>query len=174
MGERGRASVSELALVLEPLVAELAERVARRLVELQRAERESAGAPERSPWIGIAQAAVYLDWPRQRLYKLTAAGAIPHYKQEGRLLFRRDELEGLEALVAAGERSERTLEHYRYHLERQLLPALGHKRLSEISTDDCARLIASLRARGLSAKTIAGALVPLGRVFSLALRRGYV
>src|ERR671930_1226577 len=83
-------------------------------------------------------------------------------------------LEGFEALVAAGERGERTLENYRYHLDKTLLPTLGKKRLAEISTDDCARLVAQLRARGLAAKTIAGALVPLGRVFALALRRGYI
>jgi integrase len=83
-------------------------------------------------------------------------------------------IEGFEALVAAGERGERTLEHYRYHLDRHLLPALGQKRLQEITTDDCARLISSLRAKGLSGKTIAGALVPLGRVLALALRRGYI
>lgn len=83
-------------------------------------------------------------------------------------------LEGYEALVVAGERAERTLEHYRYHLEHNLLPTLGAQRVAEISTDDCARLIARLRARGLSAKTIAGALVPLGRIFALALRRGYL
>jgi integrase len=83
-------------------------------------------------------------------------------------------LEGFEALVASGERAERTLEHYRYHLDGHLLPAFGRRRLQEISTDDCARLIADLRAKGLSPKTIAGALVPLGRVFALALRRGYL
>jgi len=83
-------------------------------------------------------------------------------------------LQGFEALVASGERAERTLEHYRYHLDGHLLPALGRKRLQEISTDDCARLIVTLRAKGLSGKTIAGALVPLGRIFALALRRGYI
>jgi integrase len=83
-------------------------------------------------------------------------------------------LKGFEAQVLAGERSERTLEHYRYHLDKNLLPSFGQRRLQEISTDDCARLIAQLRARGLSGKTIAGALVPLGRIFSLALRRGYI
>jgi integrase len=83
-------------------------------------------------------------------------------------------LEGFEAQVLAGERGERTLEHYRYHLDKNLLPAFGRRRLQEISTDDCARLIAQLRARGLSGKTIAGALVPLGRIFALALRRGYI
>lgn len=83
-------------------------------------------------------------------------------------------IEGFEAQVRSGERAERTLEHYRYQLRRNLLPTLGQKKVQEISTDDCARLIAKLRARGLSPKTIAGALVPLGRVFSLALRRGYI
>ena len=83
-------------------------------------------------------------------------------------------LAGFEAQVEAGERGERTLENYRYHLDKNLLPTLGKKRLHEISTDDCARLIGELRSRGLSAKTIAGALVPLGRVFALALRRGHI
>jgi hypothetical protein len=83
-------------------------------------------------------------------------------------------LAGFEAQVVSGERGERTLENYTYHLDKNLIPTLGRKRLQELSTDDCAALIASLRARGLSAKTIAGALVPLGRVLSLALRRGYI
>lgn len=83
-------------------------------------------------------------------------------------------IEVFEVQVHSGERAERTLEDYRYHLKLNLLPTLGHKKLQEISTDDCARLIATLRARGLSPKTIASALVPLGRVLSLALRRGYV
>jgi excisionase family DNA binding protein len=43
--------------------------------------------------MAIDTAAAYLDWPRQRLYKLTASGAIPHYKHEGRLLFHRHELD---------------------------------------------------------------------------------
>jgi integrase len=83
-------------------------------------------------------------------------------------------IEGFAAQVAAGERGERTLENYRYHLDRHLLPAFGKRRLQEITTDDCARLIAALRAKGLAAKTIAGALVPLGRILALGLRRGYI
>jgi integrase len=83
-------------------------------------------------------------------------------------------IENFEALVASGERSERTLEHYRYHLDRHLLPALGTKRLQELTTDECARLIASLRSKGLAPKTIAGCLVPLGRILALALRRGLI
>jgi integrase len=83
-------------------------------------------------------------------------------------------IEGFAAQVRAGERSERTLEHYEYHLQKNLLPTFGTKRLREISTDDCARLVAKLRSNGLAAKTIAGALVPLGRVLQLALRRGLI
>src|ERR671939_1221416 len=83
-------------------------------------------------------------------------------------------LEGFEALVAAGERGERTLENYRYHLDKHLLPAFGRKRLPEITTDDIAQLIARLRTRGLAAKTINGALVPLGRILQHALRRGHI
>src|SRR3989440_4404528 len=83
-------------------------------------------------------------------------------------------LEGFAALVAAGERGERTLEHYEYLLDKHLLPAFGHKQLHQITTDDIAALIAQLRAKGLAAKTINGALVPLGRILPHALRRGYI
>src|SRR5439155_4946879 len=83
-------------------------------------------------------------------------------------------IEGFAAQVASGERSERTLESYRYFLDRHLLPAFGRKRLQDVTTDDCARLVATLRAKGLAPKTIAGALVPLGRVLALALRRGHI
>ena len=85
---------------LDPLLDELVERFARRVAELVPAPGEA----DASPWMGIERAAAYLDWPRQRLYKLTATGAIPHYKQEGRLLFRRDELDRWLAGFAEGRR----------------------------------------------------------------------
>lgn len=83
-------------------------------------------------------------------------------------------LEGYAALVAAEERSPRTLENYSYFLNKHLLPVFGRRRLQEISTDDIAELIAAMRAKGLAAKTINNALVPLGRILSHALRRGYL
>jgi excisionase family DNA binding protein len=76
----------------EALLDRLVERIARRVVEVH-LEHHAVEHPSASPWMGIAKAAEYLDWPRQRLYKLTASGEIPHYKHEGRLLFRSDELE---------------------------------------------------------------------------------
>ena len=89
-GRPQTASLPPELAALEPLLDVLA----RRIVELER-ELAPAAEPhaEQSPWLSLARAAAYLDWPRQRLYRLTAAGAIPHYKQEGRLLFRRDELD---------------------------------------------------------------------------------
>ncbi len=47
----------------------------------------------RSPWMTVAEVAEYLRWPRERVYKLTAAGAIPHRKHGGRLLFHRKEID---------------------------------------------------------------------------------
>jgi integrase len=83
-------------------------------------------------------------------------------------------LENFEALVEAGERGERTLEHYRYILKNHLLPALGNRRIQEITTDDVAQLIAQLRRKGLSAKTISSDLIPLNRILSHAVRRGHI
>jgi len=45
-----------------------------------------------SPWLAGAQAAAdYLGWPRERIYKRLRD--LPHYREEGRLMFRRDELD---------------------------------------------------------------------------------
>jgi excisionase family DNA binding protein len=79
-----------LGLDLDKLLDLLAERIAQRMREHPSSDET---IQERSPWMSVSRAAEYLDLPRQRLYKLTAAGAVPHYKQEGRLLFRRNELD---------------------------------------------------------------------------------
>jgi integrase len=83
-------------------------------------------------------------------------------------------LSDFETKVAAGERRERTLEHYRGALERHLLPPLGHRQVQLITPDDIAALVSELRAKGLSLWTVNGLLVPLSCVFSFAVRRGYV
>ena len=77
--------------LLELLLDALADRIADRLQ--QRHHVPDAGETANSPWMSVDSAAAYLDWPRQRLYKLTAQGAVPHYKQDGRLLFHRQELD---------------------------------------------------------------------------------
>lgn len=83
-------------------------------------------------------------------------------------------LEHFEGLVTAGERAPRSLEHYAYLLEKHINPAIGRKRIQEITTDDIAQLIASLRGKGLSGKTVHSSLTPLSRIFKHALRRGYI
>ena len=46
-----------------------------------------------SPYLTADEAAGYIRFPKKRIYNLTRAGSIPHRKQDGRLLFRRDELD---------------------------------------------------------------------------------
>jgi excisionase family DNA binding protein len=81
----------QLALALpEQLVQTLAERIADQL-SVHRGELAGAG----SPWLDVNSAAAYLGFSRDRLYKLTAAQAIPFRKKRGGqgLLFHRDELD---------------------------------------------------------------------------------
>jgi excisionase family DNA binding protein len=75
----------------DELVEAIAAKVAERVAQSQEGVGESGCG--RSPWMSAASAAVYLDWPRQRIYKLAAQGAIPHYKQDGRLLFNQTEID---------------------------------------------------------------------------------
>lgn len=89
----------------ERLLDELAARVARRLLELAPQHGGEADAVGRSPWMAVDRAAAYLDLPKQRLYRLTASGEIPHYKQEGRLLFHSGELDEWLGRFAEGGRS---------------------------------------------------------------------
>jgi excisionase family DNA binding protein len=98
---------------LEPLLERLAELIAVSVCE-RLVEHQGVVADECSVWMGIERAADYLDWPKQRLYKLTASGEIPHYKHEGRLLLRADELDNWLSQFGEGERlegQERRSEH---------------------------------------------------------------
>lgn len=97
---------SEIDVLLESLAERIAERVCERLIEHQ-AVAENGN----SPWMGIEKAAAYLDWPKGRLYKLTASGEIPHYKQEGRLLFRADQIDRWLSQFAQGERLDMSERH---------------------------------------------------------------
>lgn len=83
-------------------------------------------------------------------------------------------LERFEARVAAGERRERTLEAHRYHIERHLLPAFAARRVSSITVDDIALLLAEMRSSGSSAKTSANALATLQSLMRYARRHGWI
>ena len=75
------------------LPEELLEAAAERIAELV-TERMPAGAGD-SPWLDFDGAIAHLGFTRDRLYKLTAARAIPfRKKREGQgLLFHRGELD---------------------------------------------------------------------------------
>lgn len=80
---------AELILTLP---AGLVEQIAQRVAELF---RETSAGAERSPWLSFEQACAYLGFSADKLYKLTAARAIPVRKKDGSegLIFRRDELD---------------------------------------------------------------------------------
>jgi excisionase family DNA binding protein len=73
---------------------ELLEAAAERVVELL-LERRPAAPAAASPWLDFDAALAYLGFSRDRLYKLTAARAIPfRKKRDGQgLLFHRGELD---------------------------------------------------------------------------------
>jgi excisionase family DNA binding protein len=73
---------------------ELLEVAAERVVELL-LERLPASSASASPWLDFDAAQAYLGFSRDRLYKLTAARAIPfRKKRDGQgLLFHRGELD---------------------------------------------------------------------------------
>jgi integrase len=79
-----------------------------------------------------------------------------------------------EMMVAAGERHRRTYEAHRIHLDHDILPRLGHRRIVSITVDDVAELIGELRAAGRSPKTTANALATLQSVLRFARRRGWI
>lgn len=92
-------TTDELAAALAPLVDLLADAVADRVVDREPEDR-------RSPWLTSAEAAERVRLSLDGLHRLTAAGAIPHVKQGGRLLFHADELDDWLRLHHAGPRRE--------------------------------------------------------------------
>jgi integrase len=82
--------------------------------------------------------------------------------------------ERFKAMVEAGDRHARTLEAHRFHLDHDLLPRLGSRRVASIGVEDVADLVTELRTTGRSAKTTANALATLQSVLRFARRRGLV
>jgi tetratricopeptide (TPR) repeat protein len=128
------------------------------------------------PRFRVVEARTIEEARRQREFLRRAAGRelLPASPQLTFGEVARRWLSEFEAKVAAGERRERTLEHYRSALEHHILPRLGHRRLQLIGPDDLAKFVSELRGEGLSAWTINGLLVPLSCVFNFAVRRSYL
>lgn len=68
----------------------------------------------------------------------------------------------------------RTVDAYTTALRCHIVPRLGRHRLTSITVDDVADLIADMKAKGYAAWTIHGTLTPLGRMFGNAARRGLI
>jgi excisionase family DNA binding protein len=75
-----------------PVPGELIDAIAERVAEIV-LERLSNGAPTAGRWMRSAEAAEYLGWSRSALYDRVSRRAMPHYKVDGILLFKRDELD---------------------------------------------------------------------------------
>ena len=72
-----------------PVPPELVEAVAQRAAQILEDRQEDS----RSPWLTVDQAAEHTGVPKQSLYKLTSAKAVPHRKVGARVLFSRQELD---------------------------------------------------------------------------------
>ncbi len=78
--------------VLGQLIEAVADRISDNIAA---SLQQRAEPPTGSPWLDFNQARAYLGFSRDRLYKLTAARAIPCRKRPDgqRLIFHRDELD---------------------------------------------------------------------------------
>lgn len=68
----------------------------------------------------------------------------------------------------------RTIEGYRYRLERHLLPRFARRKLTDISTDDVARLVVEMKRAGYAGWTTNSVLTTLSSMMRKAERRGLI
>ena len=71
-------------------------------------------------------------------------------------------------------RRPRTLDAYRYALDRHILPRFKNRRVADITPDDVARMVSEMRRAGYSEWTISGAVSTLSGCLGKALRRGLI
>lgn len=67
-----------------------------------------------------------------------------------------------------------TIRGYRRGLDKRVLPALGHRRLSTITRNEVQALAEQLRSEEMSASTINNTIDPLRSIFRRAIRQGIV
>jgi integrase len=79
-----------------------------------------------------------------------------------------------EAQVTSGERSPRTLDHYRWVLTAYVDPAWGEREVAGLTPDDIVSLSQALRVRGVQPPTLRAIEAAESRLFSYACRRGYI
>jgi integrase len=86
----------------------------------------------------------------------------------------RDYFPMLDGLVAAGRRSERGRDRYRYDFDRYVRPRLGELRLGELEPRHLSDLIRDMRQTGFAESTIYNVLIPLRGVYRLARSCGLI
>lgn len=79
-----------------------------------------------------------------------------------------------DALVGAGEKSERTLELYRQRYRSHLQRPLGRLRVQNLRAEHIARVLGDLRRQGLSPWTVKGVYTLLGTILNHAVTRGLI
>jgi len=82
--------------------------IAAQVAAIVTADLGMATIADASPYMTVADAAEYLHWTKDAIYKLTAADAIPHFRPHGdRILFRREDLDRWVERAPHGARSVR-------------------------------------------------------------------
>lgn len=84
----GSAGTSVSLSLPDALLDVLAERVAALVIG-----QLGAAAPASAPWLDVTAAADYLCCKPRRLHDLVSQGRVPFYREGGRLMFRRSELD---------------------------------------------------------------------------------
>jgi site-specific recombinase XerC len=79
-----------------------------------------------------------------------------------------------EARVAQGKLRSSTLDGYRRDVKNHIVPALGDKRLADVSVADAQGLADALLARGLAAYTVLNILKPASSAYALARKQRLV
>ncbi len=79
-----------------------------------------------------------------------------------------------ETWLAGLNKRPRTLDAYSYQLNRHLLPRFKRRKLTEIATNDVARMVAEMQRAGLSGWTIGGTLTALSGLMRKAKRDGLI
>jgi|SRR5581483_1830893 len=76
--------------------------------------------------------------------------------------------------LAELNRRPRTIDKYRYDLNKHLLPRFKRRKLTDIAVDDVAKLVTEMQKQGYAGATINGALSALSAVMRKAARMGLI
>jgi integrase len=79
-----------------------------------------------------------------------------------------------EALVASGERSQRTLDLYRQRYRQHIAPTVARRRVQDVRPEDIGAIFAEQRRKGLASWTVAGTQTVISAILTFSLSRAYI